>query len=399
MKWQPLFFALALICISNYVSAQNYSDSLTLAVENLYENAQLPGFAVAIVDSESVLYQKALGYADLDQKTPYTIQTIQGVGSISKTFIGMALAKVIEQGKLSMETEINSLLPFEVHHPYFPDEPITIQQLAEHTSGILDSKHYSKSYLLEETNLLDNNNLDKGFRKYIQLLSQHEYLSLGTFCERILSTKGQWYSKKNFAKQKPGSKKTYSNLGATLTAYIIELAVGESFENYTQKYILQALGMHHSAWSPSKVNADLLATTYFPNGHFVPKYSLVTYPDGGLQTSVAELSNYLMEVIRGFSGKGKLMEKSTYQIMLPGDEDDFRAFWGMKETSKNIGHSGGDPGIAAELSFNAENGIGRILLTNVGAEDHKVLYEQFQSIWATLKKYESLLVTSPLVKN
>lgn len=396
MKWQTIFFALALLWLFNNLKAQNYTDSLTIALQEIYENSKLPGFAVAVVNNDKVCYQQAFGYADLDKKTPYTLHTIQGIGSVSKTVIGMALAKAIEQGNLSMETEINKLLPFEIIHPHFPNTPITIRQLAEHTSGILDSKHYAKSYLLEETNLLQNNNLDKGFKKYIQRLNQHERLSLETFCERILSKKGQWYSKKNFTKQEPGSQKRYSNLGAALTAYLIELVTGETFEEYTQKHIFQPLGMTQSAWSPSKVNTNLLATTYFPNGHFTPKYSLVTYPDGGLQTSVTELSSFLIEVIKGFSGKGTLMRKEAYQLMLPGDEDNNRAFWGMNETSKNIGHSGGDPGIANELSFNAKSGIGRILMTNVGAEDNELLYEQFQELWRTIMHYEELMVLSSI---
>ncbi|MEN0045582.1 MAG: serine hydrolase domain-containing protein [Bacteroidota bacterium] len=399
MKRQTTFFALALLWLFNNLNAQNYTDSLTIALQEIYQTSQLLGFAIAIVDNEKILYQQAFGYADLDKKTPYTPQSIQGIGSVSKTVIGMALAKTIEQGKLSMETEINDLLPFEIIHPYFPNTPITVRQLAEHTSGILDSKHYAKSYLLEETNLLQRSDLDKGFKKYIQRLNQHERLSLGIFCERILSKKGQWYSKKNFAKQAPGSQKSYSNLGAALTAYLIELATKMSFEEYTQKYIFLPLQMTQSAWSPSKVNADLLATTYFPNGHFAPKYSLVTYPDGGLQSSVAELSSFLIEVIKGFSGEGILMSQEAYQLMLPGDENDYRAFWGINEMSKNIGHSGGDPGIATELSFNAESGIGRILMTNVGAEDNELLCEQFQRVWKTILHYEQLLESESYVEN
>jgi len=393
MKQQRIFLALALLWLFNNAAAQNHSDSLTIALKEIYETSKLPGFAISIVNNEGVIYQRAFGYADLDKQIPYTPQSIQGIGSVSKTVVGMALAKTIEQGKLSMETEINSLLPFEVSNPYFPDSPITIKQLDNLTSGILDSKHYGKAYLLEETDLLKDDNLDKGFKKYIQRLHQHERLSIGIFCERILHKKGQWYSKKNFAKQKPGSKKRYSNLGAALTAYLIELSTGKSFENYTQKHIFQPLGMNQSAWSPSKVNADFLATTYFPNGHFAPKYSLVTYPDGGLQTSMVELSSFLIEVIKGFSGKGELMSKEAYQLMLPGDADDFRAFWGMNEASKNIGHSGGDPGIATQLSFNAENGIGMILMTNIGAEDNEMLYEQFQQVWEMLKTYEQHLTS------
>ena len=80
---------------------QNYSDSLSAELLSLYQSADLPGFAVAIVDSEGLRYQQGFGLADRNSQKPYTSKTIQHIGSVSKTVVGLALVKAIETGALS----------------------------------------------------------------------------------------------------------------------------------------------------------------------------------------------------------------------------------------------------------------------------------------------------------
>ena len=79
--------------------------------------------------------------------------------------------------------------------------------------------------------------------------------------------------------------------------------------------------------------------------------------------------------------------------MLPGDDDKDRAFWGMGEISRNIGHGGSDPGVQTDLQFNADYKVGRIILTNVNAEDNEILWEQYRGIHQILAKYEQKLAS------
>ena len=59
--------------------------------------SKLPGFAVAVVKDDAVIFSGAYGFADKAKKTPYTLQTIQPIGSVSKTFIALALMQAIEK--------------------------------------------------------------------------------------------------------------------------------------------------------------------------------------------------------------------------------------------------------------------------------------------------------------
>ncbi|MGB0777926.1 MAG: serine hydrolase domain-containing protein [Flavobacteriaceae bacterium] len=373
--------------VTSNISAQDFRQKLTSALNEHQKQSGLPGFAVCVVDENGVLYERGFGYADIESKRPYTIKTIENVGSVSKTIVGLALVKAIQANYLSMDSEINDYLSFNVTNPYFPDSPILVKHLATHTSSILDTKNYGKSYV-QSKERSDKTNVNQDFLNFI---SSHDMLSLADFLANILTKQGDWYKKKNFLKTAPGTQKEYANLNAALMALVIEKATGSSFIDYSQTEIFDPLQMTESGWSKNKNNLENIATLYFPNGQVVPNYSLITYPDGGLYSSVSDLNKYLCEVIKAYIGQSDFLELEAAKLLLPGDQDNNRAFWGIGEKSKNIGHSGSDPGVQSDLQFNATTKIGRIILSNVNAEDNEDLWGQYQEIHRIISKFEPYL--------
>ena len=67
----------------------------------------------------------------------------------------------------------------------------------------------------------------------------------------------------------------------------------------------------------------------------------------------------------------------------------------MGVKSRNIGHGGSDPGIQTDMQFNADTKIGRIIFTNVNAEDNEALWEEYRGIHKILAKYEAKWTTHP----
>ena len=252
------------------------------------------------------------------------------------------------------------------------------------TSSITDTRYYGQSYILaeepEETEGLSTD--------YLGFIRSHQVMEMGDFLKKILHPDGDWYKKKNFLKAAPGTTQEYSNLNAALAAYIIEVATGVSFSEFTQVHIFQPLGMNSTSWDLKGIDRALMATPYFPRGQVVPRYALITYPDGGLLSSVADLSLYLTEMIKAYQGQSQYLKEASTRLLLPGDDDDHRAFWGMGEKSRNIGHGGSDPGAQTDMQFNADRKIGRIIFTNVNAEDNELLWEQYRNIHKVLAKYE-----------
>lgn len=397
---------LLFICTAGRVKGQSTAEALTAALTTEYQQNSFPGFSVSIVNSDSILYENAFGFADLEKKIPYTITTVQPIASVSKLFIGMAVMKAIEQGLFTLDTDINSMLPFKVQHPFTPEIPITLKHLATHTSGITDNPAAYKKTYLYNTPVQENNPIysvlkSKGYG------AEGKDTTLGAFLRDYLSTSGTYYSSNNFNKPAPGKRYEYSNIGSDLAAWLIELKSGVSFAEYTQQHILQPLQMTHTTWSTAIADQANLATLYTGLKVPYPKYSSVTYPDGGLTTSCHELSLFLKENIAGQQGKGKILSPASYNTMLqpafsasytPKNVDprepNIGVFYAMKKNGIT-GHSGSDGGVTAFLFFSPAKGYGMLFVTNTELEGlngvNKNLMSGFEKIWGVMSQYAGKL--------
>ncbi|MBW1296627.1 serine hydrolase domain-containing protein [Aquimarina litoralis] len=374
-----------LACIQSTLG-QSTATKITNELQRHFEESNLPGFCISIVNHKGILYKKGFGYSDVTSKTAFTEHTVQNVGSVSKAILGVVLAKTMEKYELTYDDKINDYLPFKVSNPYYKNEEIRIKHIATHTSTILDTKHYEKSYIAEE--FQPHKEIHKG---YANFLKSHKTMSLESFLFKIISPDGNWYKKKNFIRAKPGKQSEYANLNASLAALVIEKATNHSLEDLSKKLLFAPLKLNSTTWNFTSVDKNKLATRYFPSGKIVPNYSLITYPDGGLYSNVKDLSVLLQELIKAFNKNSIFLPPKYASVLLPGDKDNQRLFIGMGKKSKNIGHSGSDPGIQADVQFNANNKIGRVILTNVNAADNEKLYREYRKIHDIIAKYETQL--------
>ena len=114
---------------------------------------------------------------------PFTPNTIMNVGSIAKPFTGVAMMRAVQEGKLSLDEDINTYLPFRVVNPHRPDEMITLRHLATHTSGITDRwEVYAGAYHY----------------------GGDSPEPLGRFLEQYFAPNGRHYSRDNFLDASPG---------------------------------------------------------------------------------------------------------------------------------------------------------------------------------------------------
>ena len=379
-------------------------DSLTMELETVLSQGHSNGFGVAIVNAQGVLYQRGFGFADVQARKAYGIHTVQPVASVSKTLIGLALLKAQELGLLNLDDPVNKYLPFPVVNPAFPNVPITLRHLATHTSGIRDNDFYlSKNYYLKPGQEVKGPLAFEDEQTFIPVDSA---VSLPLFLQNVLTPAGKWYQPKGFLARRPGELYEYSNVGAALAAYVVELASKQPFPDFTARYLTRPLHMRDSGWRFADVafarHSQLYASLAVP----LPYYALTTYPDGGFRSSVADLSQYLRELIRGYQGQGTMLRPAGYRELFrpeltaanfedrnernPYSESyNVGVFMGFGYTGF-IGHTGGDPGVVALLFFDPKSGIGRLLLLNTSITDRAgevALY----NIWNTLEKYQSQL--------
>ena len=183
----------------DFVKAQN---ELTEKLTTISKETDFNGFGVALTNDREVLYKNGFGIANIEPKQSYTENTIQNIASVSKTFIGLAILKAQELGKLKLDDPINKYLPFKVFNPKFPDIPITIRHLATHTSSIVDSKAYKTNAIV----LKDTINLATNLK--IDICPTHfnppsAKIPIEEFLNNILNPKGKWYLKEGFSEKNP----------------------------------------------------------------------------------------------------------------------------------------------------------------------------------------------------
>lgn len=398
---KKIIIALILSILVNTIYCQtndSTSIKLTEELEKIYATEYINGFSVAIVNQDSVLYEKGFGYSDIKTNKKYTNNTVQSIASISKTFIGIALLKAQELGKLKLDDPINKHLLFDVNNPHFPNEQISIRQLATHTSSIKDPSRYEKNgYILKEKENKEAK-VNSNFR------SPNEKMVLDEFLKNILSKDGKWYKKNNFLKTKPGAIFEYSNVAAGLAALIIEKATNQSFNKFTNEYILEPLGMFDTGWSFTEVDFSKHSKLYINKETELAFYQLVNYPDGGLITSSTDLGKYLTELIAGYNSNGKILNNQSYKELFKphltdtnyternkstyNDEYNMGIFMGISAHGQ-IGHTGGDPGLATHMFFNSETKIGKLLIVNTGLKKEGI--KEFKAIWKKLEEYETKL--------
>jgi len=385
----------------NFLLAQSNKEEINFKIDSIFSTSSIPAFSASIINKDSVFYQVNKGYADIESNIKLNEQHAILWASVSKTFLGVSVMKAIEEGYFTLETNINDLLPFKISNLNHPNSVITVRHLVTHTSGITDKiKDYRKVFFLEDP-------LSKKF-KYdffttwgIRKASKNENLSLNKLLSEIFIPKGKFYSKKNFTKHKPGENYEYSNTAAALAAIIIEHKTGNSNKEYLKLKIFTPLKMIHSTFECEELKNDNLTVLYTGAKNYkLPKYYSPLYPIGGLYSSPQDMNKYLIEMIKGFSGKGKLLSIESYKTLFSKQLDQNNMPTGMKAEEVNqgvfwvfqdentLGHTGGGLGASSFMFFNSSTGVGKIFITNCDLSSSQQKANAFRNIWFLLDDYK-----------
>ncbi|GAB5555080.1 MAG: hypothetical protein Sapg2KO_46710 [Saprospiraceae bacterium] len=366
-------------------------EKLDAALESVISEMEMPGFSLAIVKDGTLSFQQSFGFANLEQEIPYSNQTTQAIGSISKTFIGAAVVKAIESGYFTLDTEINDLLPFEINNPKAPGTNIKVKDLVTHTSGLLDNRDiYDAAYYI-----VPGENINTpGAQLMINLLDveQRSGTPLEAFLKAYYVPGGMLYSNDNFASAQAGQVYNYSNIASSLAAYIVEAATGQAFDAYVKDQVFTPLGMDHTSY----ISGDQSATLYFDKSTPLPIYSNDSYPDGFVHTSNEDMTKYLLEMMRGATGNNPvLFSETTYDLLFTPLLADgivpnvigknHGIFWTRNDAS--ISHDGSDPGLNTVLQFFEDGETGFLLLTNMDSSTDE---NEEQFVKAFLKIIEAI---------
>ena len=362
--------------------------SIDSFIESKMNETGIVGIGASIIIDKKVVWTNGYGYADKENKIPFTPSTIMNIASISKTFTGVCIMKAVEEGKVSLDEDINNYLPFKVINPNYPDDKITLRHLATHTSGLTDRHPFY------------------GDSTYYYGGRKPE--ALGAFLKNYFVQGGKHYSKDNFLNAKPGTSRDYSNIGAGLAGYIIEVRTGKTLNEYAKKHIFKPLKMQNSGWALYEIDITKHTKLYEKKGDSIVPiqlYDMTTYPDGGIRTSVDELTKFFISLINdGKYKKTRILQTETVKEMLRFQHTETNKpqnvnikklnqgiFWATKLGATRIGHNGSDQGVRTFMLSDLNKELAVIVFFNTKLDDKDEgiyfdIYEELYKYAKDLKK-------------
>ena len=236
------------------------------------------GACVLAIDDGKVVFEHTSGLADIDAKTPCTLQTNFRMASVSKQFTATAVMLLVDLGKLSLDDKLTKFFPG------FPDygDKITVKQLLAHTSGLP-----AYEGLIPPGTTLQ--------------LDDYDVLHL------LMDTKAPKFI--------PGEKFEYSNSGYTLLGLIVEQIAQKPFHDFMASEVFRPLGMEESVLYQRGLN-EISNRAY---GHVKQDNKWVRSDqsltsavrgDGGVYTSLQDYRKWLAGI-----DDQKLLSKESYKAM------------------------------------------------------------------------------------
>lgn len=299
---------------------------------------ETPGGTVIILQDGQVLYQAAYGLANLETGAPLTVDHIFHLASAGKQMTAMAIMILVEEGKLNYDDAVGLYVP-EVKH--FGDD-FTIRHLLHHTSGLPDYEEDVEDALFSLSAQPTNADL-------ISVLNEMEELP-----------------------HIPGEVFEYSNPGYDLLAVVVERVSGESFPQFMQKRIFDALGMTNTFSLPNenRRTAPLVAMSYTDeNGEpeAYPNDALDNlYGSGSIYTTIGDMAIYDEALY-----SNKLVSQITLQEAFQpaqlnnGSVEPYGFGWELEQWNQEnyVAHSGAWLGFNSDyVRFPAHHFAGIVLL-------------------------------------
>lgn len=324
------------------------------ALDRLVRTNNFSG-CVTVADGADTVFDECRGLAERSFGVPVDRRTRFHIGSIDKMFTAVAIAQLVEAGKLSWDATVAQLVP------EYPDhaaaERITVWLLLHHTAGLGD-------FLVPEF-----------FQHREAFADPADYLDLIARLPKVSEPGGQW---------------NYSNAGYILLGRIIENVSHEGYFDYVQRHIFAPAGMADSGFDSLEDITPRLAVGYFHDGLFSNEWKAAWLklgfkggPAGGGYSSNADLLRFA-----GALREGKLLKPATLEKMFDGEvpagPGGYAAGFGDRLShGRHIrGHAGGIEGTDANLQMVWGTGAAVALTSNEGPGQTWLLAERIADLLA-----------------
>jgi len=339
------FLLICFLILSKITSAQvgeQKKEKIVTYLENLTDS-EFNG-VILLAEKDSVFYENAYGFANLEYGVKNKVTTLFNVASITKTMTAVGALKLVDEGLLDLDDTVGTYLPNFSNQTV--RDSVTPYQLLTHTSGL--------------NNFLVDDYKDMG---KLHLKTLNDYLPLFAYKSLLFS---------------PGSKYAYSGAGYVVLGLLIENLSGEPYHSYMKNQVFKSAGMNNTIAIPIDSIVQNKAsgyTSYFgESDHLSKNDSYLGYANpAGFYYATAE---DLYRFFRALKNYRLISESLTKQMMSPLVNGYYTNYgFGIsvdKRWEQTIfGHSGGWFGVQCELMYFERDEITAVLLSNIDTAEGK----------------------------
>ena len=317
----------------------------TWTIEERMKHYGVPGVSITVIDQGEIAWVKTYGVTDKELKTPVTENTLFQAASISKPVSAYGALKLVEQGKIDLNSDINThLTSWKLpDNEFTAEKKVTLKNLLNHSAGV--TVH--------------------GFLGYSPDLPVPTLL-------QVLNGTPPANSKAAIVDKIPEESFRYSGGGYNIVQQMMIDIEGKPFPEIMKEQVLHPLEMHKSSFDQplTKPQLDNAATGYLPDGSMT-KGKRHTYPEmapAGLWTTSEDLAKFAINIqktLKGDSEKG-LSKELTREMLTPFVEDfiGIGIFLNKKKDQIYFGHGGWNEGFSSEMLAHKDKGYGVVVMIN-----------------------------------
>ena len=309
--------------------------------------------SVLVALNGEIIVSKGYGFRNIERGFKNTPTTIFDIGSITKQFTSAAVLKLEMQGKLSTDDELSE---------YFDAVPgdkrnITLHDLLRHQSGLKST-----------------------------VGGDYEKISKEEFLKEVMDSPLRFT---------PGTRFSYSNIGYSLLAMIIEQVSGETYETYLYENLWKPARMGSTGYSRPKFDTNDIAVGYYPDnkvwGKPTDKEWDETAPywhllgNGGILSTTEDLYRWHNALSTDLILSVKAKKKLYHPKLRAGEnEDSIYAYgWDVSNTSRNtrrVWHNGSNHIFYADFLRFIDEDIVLITLSNKSNPDFDLVNDEISKI-------------------
>jgi CubicO group peptidase (beta-lactamase class C family) len=322
-------------------------EELQKAIKDVADKNHVTGAGVALISNGELLWCDGIGKADVSAGRDVTCDTEFRVGSISKTFVALALVKLQEEGKINLYARLQDVAPeIPLKNRWESSNAVRIVNLLEHSAGF-DDMEPAEIY----------NRQDRPDFPLLEVFTR--------------------FQEPQNVRWPPSTRFSYSNPGYGIAGYLIEKTSGQPFDAYIQQNILAPLSIIVGDFRLTDANRAKLAQGYEGNPpRAVPYKNIYLRPAGDMKASPAELGKLVQFFLRrGKTADGQLVKPETilrmeYPETVSSAKNGLRLGYGLANYTENEGgvithgHDGGIDGFISSYRYMPEQNWGYVVLLN-----------------------------------